>query len=364
MRKGEILSIIGIFANPQVNPRGEDSNLIILGFESSCDETGVGVYSINQGLISHSLHSQIQLHENYGGVVPELASRDHLKRIINLTKAALSDAKITLDEINGIAYTRGPGLAGALLVGASVATSIAYTKGIPCAGVHHLEGHILSPFINTEKRDFPFLTLLVSGGHTQLIEVKAVGEYLLLGDTRDDAAGEAFDKTAKLLGLPYPGGSKLSDLAKNGNRQAYEFPRPMLDQDNLDFSFSGLKTAVANLVNKSSEERKTLSETNRADIAASFEDAITDVLVSKSLKALRTKGLKRLVVSGGVGANSALRKKLDRASKDEDFETLYPPIEFCTDNGAMIALLGAEKIKNGVLGPAPFDIKPRWPLTQ
>ena len=382
--------------------------MLILGIESSCDETGIALYDTQQGLLSHTLHSQVDMHAAYGGVVPELASRDHIRRALPLTALALSHANKTLQDIDGIAYTQGPGLAGALLVGTSIAQSLAFALNVPSVGVHHLEGHLLAPLLEDNPPQFPFVALLVSGGHSQLMRVDGIGQYTLLGDTLDDAAGEAFDKTAKLLGLGYPGGPALAKLASTG-KPRFNLPRPMLNSKDLNFSFSGLKTAVLTLVNnqalnpqhqsksetrrqQASEEDNTLSATTserdsqqriaddlalRADIAWEFQEAVTEILTAKCMAALRETGLDNLVVSGGVGANTRLREKLNAATKRKLCTVSYPRLEFCTDNGAMIAFAGAMRLEalgqqasiQQTLGlqekPAQdysFSIKPRWDL--
>jgi N6-L-threonylcarbamoyladenine synthase len=334
--------------------------MLVLGIETSCDETGVAVYDSGRGLLAHALHTQVALHNDYGGVVPELASRDHIRRLLPLIREVLHGAGAKESELDAIAYTQGPGLAGALLVGAAVASGLAHGLGIPAVGVHHLEGHLLSPLLAKDAPEFPFVALLVSGGHTQLMRVAGVGRYELLGETLDDAAGEAFDKTAKLLGLSYPGGPALAKLAEKGTPGRFGFPRPMLDSGNLDFSFSGLKTAVATLARKHEPDAQT-----RADIAAEFQEAATEVLAAKSVAALRKTGLDRLVVAGGVGANLRLRARLDAGAKRGGFRVFYPEIEFCTDNGAMIALAGCLRLaETGTreAAPAAFAVKPRWDL--
>lgn len=339
--------------------------MIIIGFESSCDETGVALVSTERGLLAHALHSQIAMHEEYGGVVPELASRDHIRRVLPLTREVMAKADVRLDDIDAVAYTAGPGLAGALLVGASVAQSFAWARELPAIPIHHLEGHLLSPLMATPRPEFPFLALLVSGGHTQIMRVDGVGAYQLLGETLDDAAGEAFDKSAKLMGLGYPGGPALSKLAQRGDASRYELPRPMLHSPDLDFSFSGLKTAVLTRLRKL-EKENALSDSQRADLAASTEAAIVDVLAAKSIKALKQTGLKRLVVAGGVGANSRLRSKLGTALSKLGGEVFFPPLELCTDNGAMIAYAAAERVKAGLVdltdSSHAFTVKPRWDL--
>lgn len=329
----------------------------VLGIETSCDETGLAVYDTARGLLAHSLHSQVSLHEAYGGVVPELASRDHIRRVLPLTERVLAQSQCRLDELDGIAYTQGPGLAGALLVGASIASALAFGLAKPVIGVHHLEGHLLSPLLCEPKPAFPFLALLVSGGHSQFFAVEGIGAYELLGDTLDDAAGEAFDKTAKLLGLPYPGGPALEKLATQGRRGALELPRPMLDSGDLNFSFSGLKTAALTLVRK-----EPLSEQRKADVARAFEDAVVDVLIEKSIAAVETTGFGRLVVAGGVGANRRLRDALAAAMKRRNVQLFFPELEFCTDNGAMIALVGALRLQQAAQSDYAFTVRPRWEL--
>jgi N6-L-threonylcarbamoyladenine synthase len=335
--------------------------MLILGVESSCDETGIALYDSAAGLLSHALHSQVAMHAEYGGVVPELASRDHIRRIVPLLRDALDSAQRTLADVDAVAYTRGPGLAGALLVGCAFAEALAVALDKPTIPVHHLEGHLLSPLLSNDPPSFPFVALLVSGGHTQLMQVTGVGEYQLLGETLDDAAGEAFDKSAKLLGLPYPGGALLSKLAEQGTPGVYELPRPMLHSGDLSFSFSGLKTAVLTLVR---EQGAKLTDEFKANAARAFQEAIVEVLVKKSLKALKQTGLRQLVVAGGVGANKQLRSTLDEEAKRKRFRVYYPELEFCTDNGAMIALAGCLRLQAGT--PAKqagdFAIQPRWPL--
>lgn len=341
--------------------------MIVLGFESSCDETGVALVSTDTGLLAHTLHSQIAMHQEYGGVVPELASRDHIRRILPLTRQLLDKVGLKKSDIDVVAYTAGPGLVGALLVGASFAQAFAWSRDLPAVAIHHLEGHLLSPLMADPMPEFPFVALLVSGGHTQLIRVDAVGQYELLGETLDDAAGEAFDKTATLLGLGYPGGPALSRLAQRGDAGNYRFPRPMLHSQNLDFSFSGLKTAVLTQVRKLESTSSPLSDKDRADLAASTEDAIVDVLASKSLRAMTETGLKRLVVAGGVGANRLLRERLVAAMDDTGGTVYFPPVELCTDNGAMIAFAAAMRIKTSLVDLTrcdySFTVRPRWDLS-
>ena len=338
--------------------------MLILGIESSCDETGTALYSTDGdgALLAHALHSQILMHRAYGGVVPELASRDHIRRTVPLLRKVMADSGHSLGELDAIAYTQGPGLAGALLVGAAFAEGLAAALGIPTVPVHHLEGHLLSPLLSSRPPKFPFVALLVSGGHSQLMRVTAVGEYELLGETLDDAAGEAFDKTAKLLGLPYPGGPALAELAERGRPDIVKLPRPMLHSGDLDFSFSGLKTAVLTRVREIGEP----DEQQRADIARGFQDAIVEVLIKKSMRAVKASGLKQLVVAGGVGANRELRRQLDAQAVKARIAVFYPELEFCTDNGAMIALAGALRFQAGAsVKPAgAFAVRPRWPLAE
>ena len=330
-------------------------NFITLGIESSCDETGIGLYSSDQGLIAHQLFSQVEMHAEYGGVVPELASRDHIQRTIPLIKAVLSEAKIQLSDINGIAYTAGPGLAGALLVGSSVAKSLAWSLNIPALAVHHMEGHLLAPLLEEAQPQFPFVALLVSGGHTLLVDVKGIGDYQILGESLDDAVGEAFDKTAKILGLGYPGGPALAALAKQGDETQFKFPRPMTDRPGLEFSFSGLKTFARNTFAKYPEQK--------ADIAKAFEVAATQTLMIKCRRALEQTHYSTLVVAGGVSANQSLRQVLDAMGKKLDVEVFYPRQEFCTDNGAMIALAGHLRLVKGQVSAGnEITIKPRWSL--
>ncbi len=333
----------------------------VLGIETSCDETGLAVYDTVRGLLAHALHSQVAVHAPYGGVVPELASRDHIKRVVPLAQRVLAEAGATLRDLDGIAYTQGPGLAGALLVGASVANALGYALGKPVVGVHHLEGHLLSPLLADPKPAFPFVALLVSGGHSQLYDVLGVGRYRLLGDTLDDAAGEAFDKTATLLGLPYPGGPALAELADKGREGMVSLPRPMLESGDLDFSFSGLKTAVLTVVRRT-EAGGALETPRKADIAREFQHAVVDVLVAKALAALRATGRVSLVVAGGVGANRELRSRLVTAIGNCGGAVYFPDLEFCTDNGAMIALVGALRLSDATLDGLAFSVHPRWDL--
>lgn len=341
----------------------------VLGIESSCDETGVALVDASGDgvpmLLAHALHSQISMHQAYGGVVPELASRDHIRRVLPLTREVLAGAGLTLQDVDVVAYTQGPGLAGALLVGAGVAASLGAALDKPVMGVHHLEGHLLSPFLSADPPEFPFVALLVSGGHTQLMRVDDVGAYELLGETIDDAAGEAFDKSAKLLGLPYPGGPHLSRLAEQGNPEAFALPRPLLHSGKPDFSFAGLKTAVLTQVRKLEQQDGGVTEAQRADLAASTQAAIVEVLVKKSMLALKESGLKRLVVAGGVGANRHLREQLNAACEKRRVRVHYPELHLCTDNGAMIALAAALRLQRDMAAlrrGGAFEVKPRWDL--
>ncbi len=338
----------------------------ILGIETSCDETGIALVDASATgvprLLSQALHSQVEMHSAYGGVVPELASRDHIRRVLPLLRDVLDQAAVDRREINVVAYTRGPGLAGALLVGAGVACALAAALGKPALGIHHLEGHLLSPFLSADPPAFPFVALLVSGGHTQLLRINDVGDYVLLGETIDDAAGEAFDKSAKLLGLGYPGGPALARLAESGDPKAYALPRPLLHRDSLDFSFAGLKTAVRTHALKIAGAAR---EQARADLAASTQEAIVDVLVRKSMDALEKTGLTRLVVAGGVGANTALRARLELECGKRQARVHYPELALCTDNGVMIALAAAMRLQRGIAATSTdyaFDVMPRWPL--
>jgi N6-L-threonylcarbamoyladenine synthase len=330
----------------------------VIGIETSCDETAVAVYDQFQGLLSHRLYSQIAMHQAYGGVVPELASRDHLKRLLPLTRDALSDAGSDRTSIDAVAYTAGPGLIGALLTGAGFARSLAYAWDKPALGVHHLEGHLLAPLLELDPPQFPFLALLVSGGHTQLVDVAGLGDYRILGETLDDAAGEAFDKTAKMLGLPYPGGAALARLAEGGVAGRFDFPRPMLDRPGLQFSFSGLKTAALVAL-----RGRSLDEDTRADVARGFQEAVIDTLAEKSRRALRLTGHRRLVVAGGVGANRKLRERLAVIASESGAQLYFPRPEFCTDNGAMIALAGCLRLANGAAGRGlGLGARANWPL--
>jgi N6-L-threonylcarbamoyladenine synthase len=338
----------------------------ILALESSCDESAVAVYDDAAGLLAHEIHSQVDLHRIYGGVVPELASRDHVRRLLPLIRAALANAGTRSEDLDGVAYTAGPGLIGALLTGAALGRSLAYAWGVPAIAVHHLEGHLLAPLLEPAPPTFPHVALLVSGGHTMLIDVAAPGRYELLGETRDDAAGEAFDKSAKLLGLPYPGGPELAKLAAAGHARRFDFPRPMLDRPGLEFSFSGLKTAVSLAVKQRAADAGAgrLDEQTRADIAAGVQEAIVDTLVAKALRALEHTGYDALVVAGGVGANRLLRERLSGALARAGARVFYPRIEFCTDNAAMIAVAGMARLKAGARETAAIRARATWPLAE
>lgn len=329
----------------------------ILGIETSCDETGIAIYDDEQGLLSHELYSQVKLHADYGGVVPELASRDHVRKVVPLIQKAMADANTTAQDLDGIAFTQGPGLVGALLVGSSVGRSLAYAWGIPAVGVHHMEGHLLAPMLEDAVPEFPFVALLVSGGHSMLVKVEGIGEYEVLGESIDDAAGEAFDKTAKLLGLDYPGGPLLAKLAEQGEAGHYKFPRPMTDRPGLDFSFSGLKTFAANTIRDADDDPQT-----HANIAYAFEEAVVDTLMIKCRRALKQTGMKRLVIAGGVSANKRLRASMEQMMKGLKGEVFYPSLAFCTDNGAMIAYAGMQRLKAGQTTELSASAKPRWPL--
>ncbi|WP_184672605.1 tRNA (adenosine(37)-N6)-threonylcarbamoyltransferase complex transferase subunit TsaD [Rhodanobacter sp. A1T4] len=334
----------------------------VLGIETSCDETGVALLrwepdAPGRGLLAHTLYSQIKLHADYGGVVPELASRDHVRKLVPLIRQALAEAGLTVQDLGGVAYTAGPGLVGALLVGASAGRALAWALGVPAIGVHHMEGHLLAPLLEDDPPEPPFVALLVSGGHSMLVEVKAIGQYTILGDTLDDAAGEAFDKTAKMMGLPYPGGPMLAKLAEDGRAGAFRFSRPMTDRPGLDFSFSGLKTQVLLAWQQSDK-----SDQTRADIARAFEEAIVDTLIIKCRRALQASGAQRLVIAGGVGANRRLRSELATAGAKDGFKVYFPRLDFCTDNGAMIALAGAIRLASGQHQDDSVQVYPRWDL--
>lgn len=329
----------------------------ILGIETSCDETGIAVYDSNQGLLAHALHSQVALHAEYGGVVPELASRDHVRKCLPLISQVLDEADIEKSSISGVAYTAGPGLIGALLVGATIGRSLAWSWKVPAVAIHHMEGHLLAPMLEASRPEFPFVALLVSGGHSMLVEVQGVGQYKILGDSVDDAAGEAFDKTAKMLGLAYPGGPAVAELAKQGDPKRFHFPRPMTNRPGLDFSFSGLKTFTMNTLKNHQNDLQT-----RADIACAFEDAVVDTLAIKCKRALQQTHHQRLVIAGGVGANEKLRQRLKLLAKELRAEVFYPRLEFCTDNGAMIAMAGCIRLQANQSEELPIDARARWSL--
>lgn len=336
----------------------------ILGIETSCDETGVAIYDSEKGLVANQLYSQIEMHADYGGVVPELASRDHIRKTLPLIEAALKEANLSADDIDGVAYTAGPGLVGALLVGSTIARSLAYAWNKPALGVHHMEGHLLAPMLEENPPEFPFVALLVSGGHTQLVKVDSIGQYELLGESIDDAAGEAFDKTGKLLGLDYPAGVAVSKLAEKGTPNRFVFPRPMTDRPGLDFSFSGLKTFAANTIRANSNENGEIDEQTRCDIAHAFQQAVVDTILIKCKRALQQTGYKRLVMAGGVSANKQLRADLAQMIKNLKGEVFYARPEFCTDNGAMIAYAGFIRLQNGESSDLSVSVKPRWAMTE
>ena len=343
---------------------GKGQKMIVLGIETSCDETGIALYDSEKGLLADGLYSQIDMHTEYGGVVPELASRDHIQRVLPLVRQVLDQAGITREQLDAVAYTRGPGLIGALMVGASIGRSMAWGLGIPCVGVHHMEGHLLAPMLEDTPPEFPFLALLVSGGHTQLVHVKGIGQYQLLGESVDDAAGEAFDKVAAMLDLGYPGGPKVSKLAQSGVQGRFRFPRPMCDRPGLDFSFSGLKTFTLNTVAKCREEHGECTDQDRADIARAFEEAVVDTLAFKCRRALRETSLKQLVIAGGVSANARLREGLETMVMKESATLRYARPEFCTDNGAMIAYAGCQRLLVGQHEPLEVAPLPRWPMEE
>ncbi|MFK8042230.1 tRNA (adenosine(37)-N6)-threonylcarbamoyltransferase complex transferase subunit TsaD [Congregibacter sp.] len=335
----------------------------VLGIETSCDETGVALYSTERGLLAHTLYSQIEVHREYGGVVPELASRDHVRKTLPLVQEVLNQAGFQTSDVDAVAYTAGPGLVGALMVGATMARSLALGWGVPALGVHHMEGHLLAPMLEEERPEFPFVALLVSGGHTQLVRVDGIGEYRLLGESLDDAAGEAFDKAAKMLGLPYPGGPQIARIAEDGSTDRFTFPRPMIKHPGLDFSFSGLKTHTLTTV-RGLEEQGPLSDQDKADIARAFEEAVVSTLVIKCRRALEQEGLDRLVMAGGVSANRNLRQQLAEILGKRGAEVFYPAPQFCTDNGAMIAYAGAQRLAAGQVDGAEVQVRPRWPMTE
>lgn len=334
----------------------------VLGIETSCDETGVAVYDSELGLLSDALYSQVKMHAEYGGVVPELASRDHVRKLLPLIREVMAKADLSLSDLDGVAYTSGPGLIGALMVGASTGRALALGLGVPAIGVHHMEGHLLAPMLEDNPPAFPFVALLVSGGHTQLVRVDGIGRYELLGESLDDAAGEAFDKAAKMLGLDYPGGPLIAKLAQQGDRSRYRFPRPMTDRPGLEFSFSGLKTFTLNTANAARDEQGRIDPQTLADIACAFEDAVVDTLVIKCKRALQQTGLKQLVIAGGVSANRHLREKLETMVKKERAKLFYARPEFCTDNGAMIAYAGCQRLLAGQQADLTIQCRPRWPL--
>ncbi len=337
--------------------------MLILGLETSCDETGVALFDTQRGLLAHALFSQVDIHVEYGGVVPELASRDHVRKTLPLIEEVINEAGVAATDIEGVAYTAGPGLVGALMVGATLARSLAWGWGVPALGVHHMEGHLLAPMLEEERPDFPFVALLVSGGHTQLVRVDGIGRYQLLGESLDDAAGEAFDKTAKMLGLPYPGGPHIARLAQNGTPGRFDFPRPMVNRPGLDFSFSGLKTYTLNTVEACRQDGG-LSEQDKSDIALAFEDAVVATLVIKCRRALQQENLHTLVMAGGVSANANLRAELKRALAKEQAQVFYPAPMFCTDNGAMIAYAGAQRLLAGQVDGEEARVRPRWPMDE
>ncbi len=335
----------------------------ILGIETSCDETGVAIYDGQLGLMSHALFSQIDLHKAYGGVVPELASRDHIKKLLPLIEQVLKNADCTVDDLDGVAYTAGPGLVGALMVGMSVGRALAYAWQLPAIAVHHMEAHLLAPLLEESPPKFPFIALLVSGGHTQLVDVKGVGQYALLGESLDDAAGEAFDKAAKMLGLPYPGGPNLAKLADNGNSTRFDFPRPMLNRPGLDFSFSGLKTFTLTTI-QSMQKQADLSDQDKADVAACFQEAVVDTLIKKCVRAIKQTSYQTIVVAGGVSANKSLRQKMPPALAKYNADVAYAKLEFCTDNGAMVAFAGYQRLVAGERQPLDYVARARWPMDE
>tara|TARA_R110001599_G_scaffold76384_3_gene209056 strand:- start:20283 stop:21308 length:1026 start_codon:yes stop_codon:yes gene_type:complete len=335
----------------------------ILGLETSCDETGVAIFDTRRGLLAHALFSQVDIHVEYGGVVPELASRDHVRKALPLVQQVMQDAATTPEELDGIAYTAGPGLVGALMVGATLAQTLAWSWNIPALGVHHMEGHLLAPMLEDEHPQYPFVALLVSGGHTQLVRVDGIGQYRLLGESLDDAAGEAFDKAAKMLGLPYPGGPHIARLAESGDAARFDFPRPMVNRPGLDFSFSGLKTFTLNTVNACRDETG-LTDQDKCDIARAFEEAVVATLVIKCRRALEQEGLSTLVMAGGVSANRNLRAQLQAALAKLGARVFYPAPQFCTDNGAMIAYAGAQRLAAGQMDGPATTVRPRWPMTE
>ena len=341
----------------------EPDDMLILGLETSCDETGVALYDTERGLLADALFSQVDIHVEYGGVVPELASRDHVRKVLPLLEQVLADAGCSGADIDGVAYTAGPGLVGALMVGATLARSLAWGWGIPALGVHHMEGHLLAPMLEDERPEFPFVALLVSGGHTQLVRVDGIGQYRMLGESLDDAAGEAFDKAAKMLGLPYPGGPHIARIAESGNPDRFDFPRPMVNRPGLDFSFSGLKTYTLNTV-AACREAGELSEQDKCDIARAFEEAVVNTLVIKCRRALKQESLKTLVIAGGVSANRNLRQQLAKVLAKDGATVFYPSLAYCTDNGAMIAYAGAQRLAAGEVDDEEATVRPRWPMEE
>jgi len=337
--------------------------MLVLGLETSCDETGVALYDTERGLLAHGLFSQVDIHVEYGGVVPELASRDHVRKALPLVQQVLADAGCRAADIDAVAYTAGPGLVGALMVGATLARALAWGWQVPVLGVHHMEGHLLAPMLEEEAPEFPFVALLVSGGHTQLVRVDGIGQYKMLGESLDDAAGEAFDKAAKMLGLPYPGGPHIARLAESGDKDRFTFPRPMTNRPGLDFSFSGLKTYTLNTVEACKAEGE-LTDQDKSDIARAFEEAVVGTMVIKCRRALAQEGLKTLVMAGGVSANRNLRAQLEKALAKEGARVFYPAPQFCTDNGAMIAYAGAQRLAAGEIDDADTRVRPRWPMEE
>jgi N6-L-threonylcarbamoyladenine synthase len=338
--------------------------MLVLGIETSCDETGIAIYHADKGLLAEALYSQVQLHAEYGGVVPELASRDHIRKTLPLIEQVLAEAGYSKTDLDAVAYTAGPGLIGALMVGAMIGRSLAYALNIPAIGVHHMEGHLLAPMLEDNPPAFPFIALLVSGGHTQLIRVEGIGQYTLLGESLDDAAGEAFDKAAKMLGLAYPGGPLVAKLAEQGELGRFVFPRPMTNRPGLDFSFSGLKTFTLNTCTDHRDEQGNIDEQVRADIACAFQEAVVDTLVIKCRRALQQESLTRLVIAGGVSANQRLRQKLESALRKQGAQVFYARPEFCTDNGAMIAYAGCQRLRAGQCDELGITARPRWPMEE
>lgn len=338
--------------------------MLVLGIETSCDETGIAIYDAGRGLLAEALYSQVELHAEYGGVVPELASRDHIRKTLPLIEQVLDAAGYSRADLDGVAYTAGPGLIGALMVGAMIGRSLAYALNIPAIGIHHMEGHLLAPMLEENPPAFPFIALLVSGGHTQLIRVEGIGQYCMLGESLDDAAGEAFDKAAKMLGMAYPGGPLLAKLAEQGELGRFEFPRPMTNRPGLDFSFSGLKTFTLNTCNEYRDPQGQIPAQLKADIACAFQEAVVDTLVIKCRRALQQESLSRLVIAGGVSANKRLRSKLEQALAKQQAEVFYARPQFCTDNGAMIAYAGCQRLLAGQLDDLEVTARPRWPMQQ